>query len=239
MGLPECSGVGVASWTRRVRAVIGGFSGRRGYGVSALLLGAHGIRLPAGTGKETWARLGGSRRMADQLIPEPLVLTEGRSVIAPLAIDGLPAQVEALGERWRRKSEFHLTAIAFRALERLERARPGASGLIERLAPGRAVGPTAVTADLRRVRHPARPELRTLIVMVDSPGLDELYRDLSAAIGMRLSAPPAHVTLYSSDPDEGIGIVDQRELLERAPSLSPDERTAIRRTMRFDEVFGR
>ncbi|MGI8571121.1 MAG: hypothetical protein ACR2L9_00575 [Solirubrobacteraceae bacterium] len=177
--------------------------------------------------------------MPDLLTPEPLVVTGGRSVIAPVAIDGLPAEVEALGERWQRKSEFHLTAIAFRALESLDPTLPGAWELVERLVAARALGPVSVTADLRRVRHPDEPQLRTLIVIVECPGLVPLYGELSAALGVPLSPPPAHVTLYSTDPDKGIGIVDRRELLERAPPLSPDERTEIRRAVRFGELFGR
>lgn len=160
-------------------------------------------------------------------------------MIAPLVIEWLPAQFEALGERWQRKSEFHLTAIASRAIESLERTWPGAWELVERLALDRALGPVAVTADLRRAWHPDKPELRTVLVMVNCPGLDELYDELSAALGMDLSPPPAHVTLYSSDPDEGIGIIDGRELLERAPPLSPDQHRTLRRAMRLDQMFGR
>ena len=176
--------------------------------------------------------------MPDPLIPEPLVVSEGGSVIAPLAIDGLPTQIEALSELWRRKSEFHLTAIASRALESLERTWPGAWELVERLALGRALGPVAVTGDVRRAWHPDRPGLRTLLVMVGCPGLDRLYHEVSAAVGTPLSPPPAHVTLYSTDPDEGIGIVDRHELMERAPPLRPDERQKLGGAMRLDEVFG-
>jgi hypothetical protein len=176
--------------------------------------------------------------MPGLLTPEPLVIAEGGSVIAPLAIKRLPERVDALGEAWQRKAEFHLTAIAARVLDRFERRQPGAQELIQRLAVGRALGLVAPSADIRRVRHPDKPELRTLIVMVDCPGLDELYGALSVVLGVPVSPPPAHVTLYSSDPVQGIGIVDGRELLERAPPLGHDERTELRRAMRVDRAFG-
>ena len=63
--------------------------------------------------------------------------------------------------------------------------------------------------------------------------LEELYRDLSSALGVDLSPPPAHVTLYSTDPTEGIGIVDKAELADRAPALSEAEQEEVRRAMSF------
>jgi hypothetical protein len=171
------------------------------------------------------------------LTPEPLVLAE-RSVIAPLAISGLPERVEALCGRWQRKSEFHLTAIAVRVLEPFEARRPELWDLVERMTSGRSLGPVAVGPDVRRASHPSKPELRTLIVLVDCPGLEPLYRELSAELYALLSPPPAHITLYSTDPDRGIGIVDDEELLERAPPLKPEEQEALRQPMRFHDVFG-
>lgn len=169
------------------------------------------------------------------LTPDPLRITESRSVIAPLTIAGLPAGVEALGQRWLRKSEFHLTAVAERALDlgppRLRRA-------VERLGRGRALGPVTVTPDVRRVSHPDRPELRTLIVMVECHGLATFYRELSVELGIELEPPPAHVTLYSSDPNVGIGIIDARELIARAPPLRREQQHAVREAIRFGEVFG-
>ncbi len=54
---------------------------------------------------------------------------------------------------------------------------------------------------------------------------------------MRLVPPPAHITLYSTDPDQGIGIVNDRELLERAPPLRPDDLQSLRKAIQFKEVF--
>jgi hypothetical protein len=176
--------------------------------------------------------------VASVLTPEPLVVAEGNSVVAPLAIAGLPEHVDALGGRWQRKSEFHLTAIAARVLERLELGRPWLWELVERLASGRSLGPVAISTDVRRASDPEKPELRTLLVIADCPGLSELYRELSAELDVELPAPPAHVTLYSTDPDEGIGIVDRRELRERAPALSAVEQERLRQAMRFDAAFG-
>jgi hypothetical protein len=101
------------------------------------------------------------------------------------------------------------------------------------VASGRYLGPVTASDDVRRVRHPDDQELQTLIVMADCPGLEDLYSDLSSALQVALTPPPAHVTLYSTDPAEGIGIVDQSELAERASALSAAEQDEIRRVMGF------
>jgi hypothetical protein len=87
------------------------------------------------------------------------------------------------------------------------------------------------------VRHPDEPGFETIVVMVECPALAGVYRDLSAELGRRLSPPPAHLTLYSTDPERGIGINDDDQLRERAPGLSAREQEEVRRAMRFEEVF--
>jgi hypothetical protein len=161
-------------------------------------------------------------------------VVQGSSVVVPLRIEGLPDEVEVLGERWRRKLEFHLTAISAR---KIELAGPHAWEVVTRLTAGRSLGPLLATEEVRRVRHPDQPELRTLIVMVRADGLPDLYEELAAALQLPLAAQPAHVTLYSSDPAEGIGIDDHEELADRAPALSERDQGAIREAISFEQIF--
>jgi hypothetical protein len=165
------------------------------------------------------------------------LLTPGASVVAPLILDGLPEEIEALGERWLRKREFHLTAISRATLERAGAGRNDLWQVVAHVVSGRSIGPITTRSDVRRVTDPAHPELRTLVVMAAADGLPALYRDLSAALGVALEPPPAHVTLYSSDRDRAIGIDDPRELRERAPRLPAAEHDEVRRAMRSDEVL--
>jgi hypothetical protein len=161
-------------------------------------------------------------------------VVQGASVVVPLIIDGLPEEIDALGQRWQRKVEFHMTAISKDVIESAAGARADAWQVVTRVCSGRDIGPIEARPQVRRVT--AR-DLRTLIVMVDAPGLTSLYEDLSTAFERLLAPPPAHVTLYTSDPFRGIGIDDERELAERAPSLSAAEQEEVMRAMRFDDVF--
>lgn len=175
--------------------------------------------------------------MRHQLYEGSLRVVRDSSVIAPLRIEGLREQIDALGERWLRKLEFHMTVISAATLERAGGGRPDLWEVVTRVAAGRAVGPIVVREEVRRVRDPEEPGLRTLIVMVEAARILELHEDLSAALGASLRPPPTHVTLYSSDPVDGIGIDDERQLAERAPPLTEDEQRAVREAMSFDGVF--
>jgi hypothetical protein len=169
----------------------------------------------------------------------PLSVEPGRSVVAPVQIEGLPERIDALGAFWLRKVEFHVTAISAAAVEGLGADDPGAAwATVAAVADGRSIGPVLVFDEVRRVRDSARPELRTLIAMAHAAGLDALHDDLSAALGQALGPPPAHITLYSSDPQAGIGIDNEWELVQRAPRLGLSALQEVREAMRFECVFG-
>ena len=157
-------------------------------------------------------------------------VVSGQSLVVPLVIDGLPETIDALGMRWRRKREFHLTAVAARVIEALGRGEE-IWDLVAEVASGRDLGPITASDDVRRARDPDNSHLQTLIVMAGCRGLENLYADLSSALRAELAPPPAHITLYSTDAAAGIGIVDQSELAERAPRLSEVDRTEVRRAM--------
>lgn len=168
-----------------------------------------------------------------QLHQASIHVVEGHSLVVPLIIEGLPGEVEVLGRRWRRKREFHLTVVAARVIDGLDQDAGPAWDKVVEAASGRRLGPVEALDEVRHVTHPERPYLQTLIVMARCPGLDGLYDDLARALQAPLRIPPAHVTLYSTDPAEGIGIVDERELADRAPPLSSKEQDALRQAMCF------
>lgn len=175
--------------------------------------------------------------MSRRLRQASLHVVPGHSVVVPLIIDGLPEQIEALGLTWARKLEFHLTAISVGKLAGVD--HPEMWRIVTRVASGRSLGAISVVDEVRRVGgHPDRPDLRTLIVMAEAEGLPALYEDLSAALGTRLEAPPAHVTLYSSDPLDGIGLDDEGKLAERAPPLSRAQQGEVMDAIGFRRVFG-
>ncbi len=163
----------------------------------------------------------------------------GQSVVVPLIIDGLPDEIAALGSRWLRKYEFHMTLVSRTVIERAGAGRDDLWELVTRTLSGREVGPISVRDEIRRVQdHPDKPDLSTLVVMVDAPGVEPLLNDLSAALATTITPAPVHVTLYSTDPAQGIGIDDEQELAQRAPPLSPAQHEEVRQAIGCERVFG-
>jgi hypothetical protein len=175
--------------------------------------------------------------MSRRLREASMQVTPGSSVVVPLAIEGLPDEIDALGIRWQRKREFHMTAVPAEPLESAIEDKAELWDRVTRTLSGRSVGPITAGGELRRVHHPERPGVLTLIVMVDAPGLEPLYASLARDLGIEIEPPPAHVTLYSTDPAEGIGIANQQQLHERAPELSEAEQQEVRDAMCFSDVL--
>ena len=171
-----------------------------------------------------------------RLVDEPLIETEQGSVIAPLRIDGLAPVLRAIGREWQRKQEFHITALSRRGLDAATNDREDVWEAATRLAVGRSLGPVLATEELRIVRD--GDGLETVIVLVKCDAMKGLYGDIRRATGVWLELPPAHVTLYSTDPADGIGLSTQAELDELAPSLRQSTQSELRAAMGFGRAFG-
>ncbi len=60
-----------------------------------------------------------------------------------------------------------------------------------------------------------RPEVETIIQMVEMPGLRQFFRDLSKLVGQGFLLPPVHVTLYTRGTEAGITLPDQQSFQRR------------------------
>jgi hypothetical protein len=170
------------------------------------------------------------------LVDEPLILTDQESLIAPVHIGGLPPRLAALGRNWQRKNEFHLTALTHARV-----ARWGGDATAWKsaaaVAVGRSLAPILPTDEVR-IAHRRQSSLQTVIVMVQCQALVDLFRDLHELAGLRLPCPPAHITLYSTDPAQGIGLADRAELEALAPALDESSQRVLREAMSFWPIPG-
>jgi hypothetical protein len=174
--------------------------------------------------------------LARRLRPATLHHHAGASVLVPLNLFGLPAEVDVLGERWAVKDEFHVTAahaphLAQRTGLPLEHVAEELAAALE----GRRAGPVRVSDELRLVRD---GDERTLIVMASVDGLADLYVELSGRLGAPLAPPPAHITLYTRPGGEGIGVHDETGLRELTRTLRPREADEVRAAIGHGAVLG-
>jgi hypothetical protein len=172
--------------------------------------------------------------MGRRLRPASLYPHARGSVLVPLAIFGLPEEIEFRGARWALKEELHVTAahapwLAQRAGVSLEHAWRELAAALE----GRRAGPVRVGDELRVARE---GEQRTIVVMVRVDGLGELYAELSGRLGAPLAPPPAHVTLYTRPEGKGIGLHDADDLRAMSRALTEREDAEVRAALGFDHA---
>ena len=145
-----------------------------------------------------------------------------RAVVVPLNLFGLTPELSALGQRWRVKDEFHVTAVSARWLaERLERDQGVVWASVVTAIEGSRAGTIRLGRELRVAAEGAE---RTLLVMARVDGLSD---ELSARLGAPLVPPPAHVTLYTRPDGEAIGLHDGDELRTLTRPLDDEQAAAV------------
>ncbi len=133
-----------------------------------------------------------------------------------LALKGLPETIIVEGYALHRKSEFHISLICAKRIAAL--IDPINSVQIE----------TAIVSDFiqfvqsnpltdyqvsREFRFVERDQKKTLVVMVAVPDIESFFEVLRQKYGTELPLQPTHITLYTLQPEIGIGILSQEELL--------------------------
>lgn len=174
--------------------------------------------------------------MPRRLRPASLYPFREGTVLVPLCIAGLALEIEALGEEWELKREFHVTAVDAQWIaDRLRIPVPAAWDEVEGALEGRRAGPVRVTGELRTALE---GDERTIVAMCGVDGLRDLYEELSGRLGEPLAVPPTHITLYTRPGGAAIGIHDEAELHGLSRALTADEDAEVRRATGFDDVFG-
>lgn len=159
-----------------------------------------------------------------RLIPGPPEADRARgSLVVPVALPPLAAEIDVLDARWAVKDEFHVTLADADWIAERFGFDPEELWLrvidAGRRAPIRAVD--LDPADLRLLR---KGHERTIVAMAVAHGLP----DLIDAMGPGVPLPPAHVTLYTRPGGEGVGIHDEAELNAITTPLSAAEVAAVR-----------
>lgn len=158
-------------------------------------------------------RNAGTRRVDPGSIPG---WTGAGTLLLPIAATAWPLPATPLsldGIGFVPKRELHVTVVG-RALG----AELGEAGLRD------AVASACAPLDWRfdRCGHWLRLQARaggrrrhSIIERIELPALGVLYATLGALLGRRPPVPPAHVTLYTTGDEQGIGVPDATALARR------------------------
>lgn len=139
----------------------------------------------------------------------------GYIILSDLKIDNMPEDIQVEGVNLVKKSEFHITLAGTERLAKL--INPEDSDRIE----GEIVDKFKAFTNENPIKDfELRPEFRfvqrnekkTVVVMVSIENLASFYDLLRQDYGADIPTQPAHVTLYSLSPEEGISLSSQADI---------------------------
>jgi len=119
------------------------------------------------------------------------------------------------------KTEFHVCLIEFaenRASQELCEKITAASNPAAHFI---SDNPPRLNGQFRRAVHPI-DDRESIIGLVDMPGFDKWCDAIRAALGGDTNFAVPHITLYTKQPDKGIGLYNQHEYDERTQLLEPE-----------------
>lgn len=138
----------------------------------------------------------------------------GYIVLSDIELPGLPETVNVDGYDLKRKNEFHITLVGAKALTYLPQDGDAAQLMrdaVKEFAETHDITTYEVLDEYRLVR---REDRVTIVALAKVAGMSALYDFLNEKFGTDLPTQPAHVTIYSLDPDVGISINSDEQLAE-------------------------
>jgi hypothetical protein len=135
--------------------------------------------------------------------------------LADIQIDVLPESVTVEGSTLLRKIEFHISLLHVEGIAQLIDATHAVSieaELVERFATYITDHDLSHYGSIKHFRLVERADRKSLILMTEVPGLVEFFNELSEAYAVDLPVQPTHITLYTLQPDKGIGLLSDAEL---------------------------
>ncbi|MAZ40548.1 hypothetical protein CL654_00315 [bacterium] len=136
-----------------------------------------------------------------------------RTICLPVTLKGLPDQLETEGHTLLRKSTFHISLVCIGRL--IDKHGIEVSDFEEKVLNDFCdfVKENEVSfGGYGEFRFVTNNDRRTVIVMSKVSNLDKFFQLLNSKYNLNLETPPAHVTLYTLQPELGIFLVDGEDL---------------------------
>jgi hypothetical protein len=135
-------------------------------------------------------------------------------ITLPVEIGGLPQTLEIEGKRLTVKSSFHVSLVCIKEIvakfgqdnKNLEQE------IIQAFCDFSSPNVISFLGYRNRFRYVKVGEKETVVVMCDVSNLKELFNHINKKFGFKLEVPPTHVTLYTLQPDVGIGLNNKADI---------------------------
>jgi len=160
--------------------------------------------------------------MEDKYICASDKLFYGSKYIAlSLEVEGLPEKVSIQGMTLQRKSSFHCSLLCVNNILGLQ------SDLEDQIltffcsfAKENDISFVRYTGEFR---YAVDGERRSLIALCEISNLAKFSNALGEKLGMQIPEQPTHVTLYTLQPDAGIGLNSREEMETKSTTVIPPE----------------
>jgi hypothetical protein len=145
--------------------------------------------------------------------------------------EGLPSSIVIKGHKLLLKSEFHIslikTAFAAELIDktRMEEIQDEIYTLFIDFISKQPLNTFYSDNQFRFVELDIR---KTLVGLVNVPHLTEFFDELRAKFGVDIPNQPTHITMYTLQPEKGIGILSEQQLEEASQSVEVPELAALK-----------
>ena len=137
-----------------------------------------------------------------------------------------PDEITVSQKTLLRKSEFHVSLLALKNILPLVNAVDASvseDDLVQDFLDYQKDVELSEYNLTSQLRYVSRGERETVIIMVDVPNLGRLFDKLRAKYNVDLPTQPTHITLYTLQPETGIGILSNDELQRDSKSIEIPE----------------
>ena len=139
----------------------------------------------------------------------------------------LPETVTTRGMALYRKKEFHVTLAYFQALLSDAGMSDSKESLLREFSEFVAMHPVIFRTFRDDMRFASREKKRSVVVRCEVSNVEELFQKWETILGIKLDRQPTHVTVYTLQPEIGIGINTMEEM-EALPRVDvPEIRNAL------------
>ncbi|TSC71162.1 MAG: Uncharacterized protein G01um101449_90 [Parcubacteria group bacterium Gr01-1014_49] len=142
-------------------------------------------------------------------------------IALPVEIAGLPESVEIEGETLQKKSSFHVSLLCVKDI--LEKHGDLEKKILDFFCAFVKENDVSFVRYSGEFRLAKSGERKTLVALCEISNLKELSESLGRELGFEIPPQPTHVTLYTLQPDVGIGLNSPADMKEKSAPVQVSE----------------
>lgn len=148
-------------------------------------------------------------------LPQSYGYNDGYIHLADLRFEDLPDNISVKGYELQLKTEFHISLVCAKKIAAIideQRTEEIQAEIVNKFAEFVSKTPLYIYQPLKIFRFVQRGEKKTVIMMVEVLRLNEFFELLETNYKKKLPRQPTHITLYTLQPEAGIGILSDQQL---------------------------